>query len=98
MKKVENNKFLEEALSQIPRILGQLNRNPSSRSYGSFDRAYWHYRTNDISSARYQEAVYTLTLLYFSKFEGNDYYKDDKVLEWIRAALYFTSKIQRPNG
>src|SRR3989304_4662530 len=98
MVKVQNNQFIKEALEEIPRLLGQLNRNSSPCSYGSFDRAYWHYRTNDISSAPYQEAVYTLTLLCFSKFEGNDYYKDDKVLEWIRAALYFTSKIQRPNG
>lgn len=78
--------------------MGQLNRNISSRSYGSFDRAFWHYRTNDISCARYQEALYTLTLLYCSDFEGNDYFHDTKVLEWIRAALRFTASIQRKNG
>lgn len=94
----KTNKFLSAALKEVPRLLGQLNRNPSSRSYGSFDRAYWHYRTNDISCARYQEAVYTLTLLYFSEFEGNIYYKDKKVLEWIRAALRFTTTIERANG
>ncbi|HEY4493697.1 MAG TPA: hypothetical protein VJB98_03700 [Candidatus Paceibacterota bacterium] len=98
MSQIVNNKFLEVALSQVPRLLGQLNRNPGSKSYGSFDRAYWHYRTNDISSCRYQEAAYTLTLLYVHGFEGNCYHNDEKVLEWVRAALRFTSSIQRPNG
>ncbi|OHA89510.1 MAG: hypothetical protein A3C70_01590 [Candidatus Zambryskibacteria bacterium RIFCSPHIGHO2_02_FULL_43_14] len=98
MSQIKSNQFLELALGEIPRFLGQLNRNQSSRSYGSFDRAYWHYRTNDISSARYQEAVYTLTLLYFSNFEGNIYYQDEKVLEWIRAGLRFTAGLQKSNG
>lgn len=98
MSKIATNKFLELSLQQIPRLLGQLNRNSSSKSYGSFDRAFWHYRTNDISCARYQESVYTLTLLYCSDFEGNIYYKDKKILEWIQASLEFTTSIQRTNG
>lgn len=98
MSKIRSNEFLEMTVEQVPRLLGQLNRNPSSHSYGSFDRAYWHYRTNDISSSRYQEAVYTLSLLYCFDFEGNDYYHDEKLLEWIRASLRFTTSLQRRNG
>lgn len=98
MSQISSNDFLSLSLAQMPRLLGQLNRNVSSRSYGSFDRAFWHYRTNDISCARYQEAVYTLVLLYCSKFEGNDYYHDAKILELVRAAFRFTSRIQRKNG
>ncbi len=92
------NQFLTEALTQIPRLLSQLNRNPGSKTYGSFDRAYWHYRTNDISCARYQEATYTLALLYCHDFEGNVYYKEPRILEWIRASLRFTVRLQKPNG
>ncbi|MBI2627851.1 MAG: terpene cyclase/mutase family protein [Candidatus Niyogibacteria bacterium] len=95
---IKNNVFLRSVICEIPRLLGQLNRNPSSRSYGSFDRAYWHYRTNDISSARYQEAVLTLTLLYSSPFEGNIYYQDKNILEWINAALNFSCSIQNKDG
>lgn len=98
MSQISTNEFLSLSLAQIPRLLGQFNRNISSLSYGSFDRAFWHYRTNDISCARYQEAVYTLALLYCSDFEGNHYYLDTKILEWIRAALRFISRIQRQNG
>lgn len=98
MSKIKTNTFLETAYEQVPRLLGQLNRNPSSKQYGSFDRAFWHYRTNDISCARYQEATYTLALLYCSNFEGNSYYRNEKVLEWIRAAFRFSALIQRKNG
>lgn len=98
MSEVKENQFLDAAFTQVPRLLGQLNRNPSSKSYGSFDRTFWHYRTNDISCCRYQEGVYTLTLLYCLPFEGNGYYRDQKVFEWVRAALRFTATIQRTNG
>lgn len=98
MSQIKTNEFLDLVLKETPRLLGQLNRNPSSKSYGSFDRAYWHYRTNDISACRYQEAVYTLALLYRHHFEGNIYYADEKMLEWIRASLRFSVSIQRPNG
>lgn len=98
MPKTAQNDFLKQSLLETPRLLGQLNRNPSSKNYGSFDRAFWHYRTNDISCCRYQEAVYTLTLLYCHDFEGNKYHKDPKILEWIRAGLTFTTSIQRKDG
>lgn len=98
MESSAKNAFLAAALSEVPRLLGQLNRNGASATYGSFDRAYWHYRTNDISSARYQEAAYTLTLLYSNEFEGNPYFHDAITLAWIRAALVFTTGLQRQDG
>ena len=97
MQKIDTE-FLALAYNEIPRLLGQLNRNPGSKTYGSFDRAYWHYRTNDISCCRYQEAVYTLALLYCTSFPGNEYYRDPQMLLWIRSALAFTPKLQRGNG
>lgn len=98
MSKIDKNIFFKAALEQVPRLLGQLNRNSASKSYGSFDRAYWHYRTNDISSARYQEAVLTLILLYNNSFEGNCYYGNKELLEWIKAAINFTISIQNKDG
>ena len=98
MKTIKNNIFLENVLVNIPRLLGQLNRNLLSSSYGSFDRAYWHYRTNDISNARYQEAILTLALLYVHDFSGNKYYKNKQLLEWINASLEFTLLIKNKDG
>lgn len=98
MSEIKTNIFLKTALAQIPRLLGQLNRQPLSLSYGSFDRAFWHYRTNDISCARYQEAVLTLALLYTYDFAGNIYYHNKKILDWINGSLKFTLSIQNSDG
>ena len=98
MPEIKNNIFLITVLRQIPRLLGLLNRNPMSKSYGSFDRAYWHYRANDISCARQQEAVLTLALLYLHNFPGNIYYNNQQILEWINGSLKFTLSIQNYDG
>lgn len=90
--------YLYPILNNAPRLLGLLNRNVSSSSYGSFDREYWHYNTVDFSCARKQEAVLTLTLLYLIKHENNKYYQSSELLGYIRAALIFWTGIQNYNG
>jgi hypothetical protein len=82
----------------VPRLLGLLNRNVSSSSYGSFDREFWHYNTVDFSCARKQEAVLTLTLLYLIKHDNNKYYRNYEILTYIQAAMNFWTKIQNKNG
>lgn len=90
--------YLLPILKNTPRLLGLLNRNASSSSYGSFDREYWHYNTVDFSCARKQEAVLTLTLLYLVEHDKNRYYRNSEILDYIRAALKFWIRIQNPNG
>lgn len=93
-----NNPFFAAALSEVPRLLGQIDRNPLSRTYGSCDRAFWLYRTNDINSMRYQEAALTLSLLYSTQFEGNTYYHDEHLLSVANAAIRFASLRQHNDG
>src|SRR3989344_3907827 len=88
--------YLKEINEQIPRLLGLLDRNQLSCTYGCFDRQYWHYRTSDFACARSQEAVLTLALLYNNK--ETKYYQSQLLLEWINAALNFWVKIQNKNG
>jgi len=57
-------KILDSVLKQVPRLLSLLDRNRFSKTYGSFDRQFWHYKTVDFSGGRYQEAALTLALLY----------------------------------
>lgn len=95
---ISKDLYLESILDNTPRLLGLLNRNISSSSYGCFDREFWHYNTSDIPCARKQEAVLTLTLLYLIKHEKNRYYQSREILEYIRAALMFWKKIQNNNG
>jgi hypothetical protein len=81
--------FSQIALSQIPRILGFEDRNADSKSYGCFDRYYWHYKLHDFPNARLQEAALTLALAYSTKSEGNVFYKNKKMLDWVKAGVSF---------
>lgn len=95
---ISKDVYLIPILNNAPRLLGLLNRNISSSSYGSFDREYWHYNTIDFSCGRKQEAVLTLTLLYLIEHEKNIYYKNKEFLDYIKAAMLFWTKIQNKNG
>jgi hypothetical protein len=90
--------YLKEVLDQTPRLLGLLDRNNSSRTYGCFDRHYWHYNTSDFACARSQEAVLTLTLLYVINHKANVYYNQKLILDWINAGLEFWAQIQEHTG
>ena len=90
--------YLSPVLNNIPRLLGLLNRNISSESFGCFDREFWHYNTVDIPCARKQEALLTLTLLYSIDHKNNIYYRKTEILDYIRAAMRFWTCIQNRNG
>ena len=83
-------------LEQMPRILGLMDRNPLSKTYGCFDRNYWHYKISDFPCARFQEGVLTLALMY--KMRGTEYHKNEKVLSWIVAGIEYWKNIQHLNG
>jgi len=90
--------YLNEILNQSQRLIGLMDRNPMSETFGCFDRQYWQYTITDTPSARCQEAALTLTLLYTIKHKKNPYYKKEIILKWIKAAINFWTKIQEKNG
>ena len=92
------NFYSQKALSQIPRILGNMDRNIFSPTYGCCHRDYWLDKTSDFPDAVRQFGIHALALVYKNNFEGNIYYKNKKILEWIIAGLDFWSKIQHNDG
>lgn len=84
--------------SQVPRLVAQLDRNPLSKTYGSFDRKFWHQRFTDFSSASLQQGVETLAFLYQFNLEENSFYKNKKNLSWIEGAVKFTLTLQNKDG
>lgn len=92
------NIYSKMALRQIPRLLGNLDRDPNSPTYGCFDRNYWHYKIIDFSNARMQEAALTLALLYRYRYDGSKFYKIPKIKEWAVSAVKFLKVIQNRNG
>lgn len=83
------NIFFEIGVSQIPRILGLGDRRAQSKTYGCFDRSYWHYKTTDFANARFQEAALTLSLAFSSEGAENRYYHSTQLKDWILAAINF---------
>ena len=66
--------YLKAVLDEMPRILANLDRNPFSKTYGCFDRDYWHNTFTDFPCARKQEAVLTLAILYKLNSGKNPYF------------------------
>jgi hypothetical protein len=91
-------KIREIILLTVPRILGFIDRDSKSNTYGCCDRYFWQYKLTDFSNARFQEACLLLTLLHENNFDGNIYYKNKKVLEWILAIIDFWLKKLNKDG
>ncbi len=93
-----SNVYFKVIIDEIPRLLGLLDKNPISPTFGSFDRNYWHYNISDFSCARFQEATLTLALLYLLNYDNNPYYNSEDILKFINGGVNFWCKIQRKNG
>ncbi len=76
-------------LSNIPRLLSLLDKNPFSCSYGSFDRKFWQYKIIDFSSGMQQELVFPLAYVYSNPFDNNSYYKSKRVAELLDGIFLF---------
>lgn len=85
--------------SQIPRLLGLLDRTPASPTYGCFDRNYWHLKlVTDFPGATYQQAVLALAWL-ATRAHGEVVGPErGRVVEWTRAAMQFWTRIQNRDG
>lgn len=90
--------YARKALGQVPRLLGNLDRNPFSPTYGCFHRDYWLDKTSDFPDAVRQFAVHALALLYRYDFPGNIYRRQRKMREWTVAALDFWARIEHKDG
>ena len=94
-----SNVYQSIALSEIPRLLSLLDRNPYSKTYGSFSRNYWHYKTfTDFPSAPDQQGVLALACLYLTNISGNALYQNEETLKLIEAGINYWTKIQLPDG
>src|SRR3989344_274691 len=93
------NVYAEKALNQIPRLLSCLDRNPFSPSYGCFNREFWLTRTRDFPDSIAQFGTLSLALVWAHKFpEGEQYYKNKEVKEWVLAGIKYWMKIQHSDG
>ena len=85
-------------LCHAERLLSLEDRNISSPTYGCFDRDFWAWKFKDIQDSCMQNGVYALALLWNNNFEGNIYFKNDNLREWIITGLKQWCRIQHRNG
>ena len=90
--------YAEKSLSQIPRLLGNMDRNQFSPTYGCFHRDYWLDKTSDFPDAVRQFGVQSLAIVYKEDFPNNIYRGKEKVKDWAIAGLDFWTKIQHRDG
>ncbi len=90
--------YAHKALGQIPRILSNQDRTPTSPTYGCLHRDYWLDKTSDFPDAVRQFAVHALALVYKFDMPGNSYYQNEKVRDWTVAGLSFWADIQHKDG
>ncbi len=86
------------ALDQLPRLLGNLDRDPFSPTYGCFHRDYWLEKTSDFPDAVRQFSAHALALAYSHPMPGNVYFGNARVLAWAVAALDYWASIQHRDG
>ena len=90
--------YADKAISQIPRLLGNMDRNVFSPTYGCFHRDYWLDKTSDFPDAVRQFGVHSLALVYAEDFPNNIYKGKEKIKDWAIAGLEFWEKIQHKDG
>ena len=90
--------YLFEAVRSVPRILLMLDRNPLSRTYGCFDREYWHYRTADFPCGMNEEFCLVLATAWAARHPQNPFYQNARLRELTIAALHFARRSAHPDG
>ncbi len=90
--------YLNYALSRIPRLLGSIDRNKLSNTYGCFDRNFWHYKVTDICGGIYQCGVLPLAIVYKNELPCNTFHNEPRIKELVYAGIKYTSKILNNEG
>ena len=85
-------------LASLPRILALLDKNPLSRTRGSFDRKYWHYKIMDFPCGMQQELVLPLASVWRHQFAGNTFHQMARLREYILGAFDFHAVSCHPDG
>lgn len=94
-----SNNYQKIALTSLDRLLSLLDRNPYSKTYGSFSRNYWHYKIlADFPSSTDQQGVLALSCIYFLNSKSNNFYLNSELLKLIEAGINYWTKLQSKDG
>jgi hypothetical protein len=88
-----------DTLSRVlGRALSRLDSEPTSHSYGCFDRTWWCWKFTDAPAPRFQEGTYLLAWLLTSEQSPAGYRNNARVLDAAAAAVRFWRTLQHGDG
>ena len=88
----------QTSMENIPRLLGLIDRNKYSTTYGCFDRMFWNHKKSDFPSGMYQLGTLPLAIIYKHKLPGNRWYKKERVKELCQAGISYMEKCSHKDG
>ncbi|MBW2967130.1 hypothetical protein KY362_01450 [Candidatus Woesearchaeota archaeon] len=88
----------QNAIMNIPRLLGMVDRNKYSKTYGCFDRMFWNHKKSDFPSGMYQLGTLPLALIYKHRFPGNVWHGKERVKELSLAGIDYLEKCSHKDG
>ena len=91
-----NQKILEQIQHKIDYILSQLDRDPFSKTGGSFDRLFWGWKLKDYPDATLQRLVFPLTYYYYNI--DSSLCDEEQFLTWMIKSFEYLEKIQHQDG
>ncbi len=80
------------------RLLGLLDREPASRTFGSADREYWAWKFRDYPHAMAQYALVPLARAWSGSAPSQDLARNERLRSWLEGGLSHTLAAQRRNG
>ena len=92
------DRWQRELIDAVPRLLSLQDRDPTSVSFGCFDRRWWGWKFSDFPAPRAQEGLASLAALWALQDPRNPCYQKPSVLAWIAAGLRFAARIQHADG
>ena len=90
--------LIKKALIEIPRLIGLIDKNKFSPTYGCFDRNFWHYNTVDFPTGMAQLGVLPLAYVYKYNFPNNPFYKIERIKELVIAGIAYLKKCSHKDG
>ncbi len=90
--------YLQYILKEAYRTIGLLDRDSSSTTFGCLDRTHWAWKFTDFPGARFQEGICVLSFLFSTKFDGNQFFSNERLLDWIAGGFEFWAGIQYADG
>ena len=95
---VTTNPYRAAALDQVWRLAALVDRNPHSRTRGSFSRTHWAWKFSDFPFPRLQEGVCALVRLRELDDPHNPLFGATAVDEWVRWGFEYWVSLQHANG